>query len=209
MIVSVKNIYCVGRNYPLHAKELNNTVPSTPFLFSKPTHALVEANGREIVLPADSGEIHHELEFVVRVGRAYEPGLTVDDLVDQMALGIDFTLRDIQNELKEKRYPWLLAKGFPNSAVLTAWSPFEGLEASAKYDFTLEKNGQEVQRGNIKDMLFDLPTLLEFTAKHFGLDQGDILYTGTPAGVGPVAEGDRLALKWNQKQLGEFTVKLK
>lgn len=208
MPVNVKNIYCIGRNYPLHAKELNNAIPTSPFLFSKPTHALVEANGQSILLPGDRGEIHYELEFVVHVASRYEPGIKLEELIDLKALGIDFTLRDVQNDLKEKRYPWLLAKGFPNSAVLTKWTPFEGLETSMKYDFTLEKNGQEVQRGNIKDMLFNLPNLLEFCAKHFGLDQGDILFTGTPAGVGPVADGDYLVLKWNEEQHGDCKIKL-
>ncbi|WP_088227922.1 fumarylacetoacetate hydrolase family protein [Desulfosporosinus sp. FKB] len=207
--MEIKNIFCIGRNYPLHAKELNNAVPSEPLIFSKPTHALAEANDHEMVLPKGCGEIHHELEFVVHISRSYEPGLTTDDLIDQIALGIDFTLRDVQSQLKEKGYPWLLAKGFPNSAVLTPWLPFEGLEAFGSSDFTLEKNGREVQRGNIKDMYFTVPSLLEYIAKHFGLGKGDILFTGTPAGVGPVAEGDCLLMKWNQEIMGQFRVTLK
>ena len=208
MTVSIKNIYCIGRNYALHAEELNNPVPTSPFLFSKPTHAVVEANGQIISLPGDQGEVHYELEFVVHIARPYEQGIKIEDLVDKKALGIDFTLRDVQNQLKEKKYPWLVAKGFPNSAVLTAWSPFEGLEESMRCDFSLEQNGREVQRGNIKNMIFNLPAILEFCAKHFGLDAGDIVFTGTPAGVGPVADGDHLVLKWNNQQLGECMIKL-
>ncbi|MGC7873175.1 fumarylacetoacetate hydrolase family protein [Desulfosporosinus sp. SYSU MS00001] len=207
--MEIKNIFCVGRNYPLHAQELNNTVPSEPLIFSKPTHALAEANDREIILPKGCGEIHHELEFVVHISRSYEPGLTTDDLIDQIALGIDFTLRDVQSQLKEKGYPWLLAKGFPNSAVLTPWLPFEGVEAFGSSDFWLEKNGREVQRGNINDMYFTVPSLLEYIAKHFGLGKDDIIFTGTPAGVGPVAERDCLLMKWNQKIMGQFRVTLK
>lgn len=206
MTVSVKNIFCVGRNYRLHAQELNNAVPTEPLIFSKPTHALAEAKGNDVVLSGAFGEVHYELEIVVHVARAYEPGLTVEDLVDQVALGIDFTLRDVQNELKEKRYPWLKAKGFKNAAVLTPWFSFAGLEELRKHDFSLEKNGVEVQRGNIKDMLFDVLTLLEYISEHFGLDEGDILFTGTPAGVGPVADGDHLVLKWNEQKQGDFVV---
>lgn len=204
--MEIKNIYCVGRNYRLHARELNNAIPTSPFLFSKPTHALVEAKGQEIQLPGDQGAIHYEAELVVHMARPYDPNLPLEALIDQMTIGLDLTLRDVQDELKKKAYPWLLAKGFPNSAVLSAWLPFEGLEKTAEYDFALEKNGQEVQRGNIKDMIFDLPTLLEFSAKHFGLDAGDIIFTGTPAGVGPLAPHDELVLKWQEKTMGSCKV---
>ena len=208
MAIEVKNIYCIGRNYRLHAQELNNAVPTSPFLFGKPTHALAQANGQAILLPGDRGSVHYEAELVVHIARPYEPGLPLEELIDQMAIGLDLTLRDAQDELKKKGYPWLLAKGFPNSAVLTEWLPFEGLEATRTHDFTLERNGQEVQRGNIQDMIFDLPTILEFSAKHFGLGQGDIIFTGTPAGVGALANGDHLVLKWKEEKLGECTVKL-
>ncbi len=100
---SIRNIYCVGRNYALHAKELQNEVPTAPFLFSKPTHALAEAKGQEVILPGDRGSIHFEVELVIRIGRPYEKGIKVDDIVDGMAVGIDFTLRDVQNELKKKK----------------------------------------------------------------------------------------------------------
>jgi 2-keto-4-pentenoate hydratase/2-oxohepta-3-ene-1,7-dioic acid hydratase in catechol pathway len=208
-ILNIKNIYCVGRNYVLHAQELNNAVPSSPFLFSKPTHALAQANGQPLLLPGGRGEIHYEAEFVVHIAHAYEPGIKPEELIDKFTVGLDLTLRDVQAELKKKSLPWLLAKGFPNSAVLAEWLPFEGLAAAMAHDFTLEKNGQEVQRGNIKDMLFDLPTLWEFSAKHFGLAEGDILFSGTPAGVGPVQDGDHFNLKWQEKSVGAFIAQLK
>lgn len=206
--MSIKNIYCVGRNYKLHAQELNNAIPTTPFLFTKPTHALAEANGQALVLPGGQGGVHYEVEFVVHIAKAYEPGIKVEELIDKVAVGVDLTLRDVQDELKKKGYPWLLAKGFPNSAVLSKWLPFNGLEPAMSYDFTLEKNGEEIQRGNIKDMIFDLPTILEFSAKHFGLGQGDIIFTGTPAGVGPVQNGDQFLLKWKEEKVGEFSVRI-
>jgi len=208
MNMNVKNIFCVGRNYSEHAHELNNAVPESPLLFTKPTHALVEANGQPIVLPGDRGEIRYEVELVVHIARKYEPGIRMEDLIDKMAIGIDLTLRDVQNELKEKGYPWVLGKGFINSAVVTPFIPFDGMEACMQQDFSLVKNGQEVQRGNIKGMIFDLPTVFAYAAKHIGLDQGDIFFTGTPAGVGPISDGDELVCKWGEKQLGSCIIKL-
>lgn len=205
---SIKNIICVGRNYVQHAQELNNPVPQVPLLFTKPTHALAEANGSEIIFPGDRGQIQYEVELVFHIRRQYEPGIKVDDLVDQMAIGIDFTLRDVQTELKGKGYPWVLAKGFINSAVLTPWQTFTGLKASMEVDFSLDKNGQQVQRGNMKNMIFDLPTIIDYTARHLGLDQGDIIFTGTPAGVGPVLDGDRFTCKLAEKELGECIIRL-
>lgn len=205
---SIRNIYCVGRNYALHAKELQNEVPTSPFLFSKPTHALVEAKGQEVILPGDRGSVHFEVELVVRIGRTYEPGMKVDDIVDRMAVGIDFTLRDVQSELKKKSYPWLLAKGFPNSALLSRFIAFPGVEACKKADFALLKNGEQAQLGNIGHMIFDLQTLIDFSAHHFGLGEGDIIFTGTPEGVGPISDGDRLSLVWDEQTLGECTIKL-
>ncbi|NMA69837.1 MAG: fumarylacetoacetate hydrolase family protein [Desulfitobacterium sp.] len=202
----IKNIYCVGRNYILHAKELNNPVPESPFLFTKPTHALVESQGQTIVMPQERGSIHYEVELVIHIGEKYEPGKEADELIDKIAIGIDFTLRDVQGELKKKGLPWLLAKGFPNAAVLSSWLPFEGLESIARYDFALEKNGEEVQRGNIKDMLFDIPTLIEFCGKNLGLAEGDIIFTGTPAGVGPISKGDHFILKWKDEKVGDFFI---
>ncbi|MBC2722411.1 fumarylacetoacetate hydrolase family protein [Desulfosporosinus sp.] len=208
MLKSIKNIVCVGRNYVQHAQELNNPVPQVPLLFTKPTHSLAEANGSELILPGNRGQIQYEVELVFHIARRYEPGIKVDDLVDQMAIGIDFTLRDVQTDLKGKGHPWVLAKGFINSAVITPWQPFEGLETLMNIDFSLEKNGQEVQRGNMKNMIFDLPTVVEYTAMHLGLGQGDIIFTGTPAGVGPVLDGDTLTCKLAEQELGSCIIKL-
>lgn len=204
----IKNVYCIGRNFVLHAKELNNEVPTVPFLFSKPTHALVEANGGIVTLPGTQGAVHYEIELVIKIGREYQPGLTVDELVDQMALGIDFTLRDVQSEMKKKGLPWLIAKGFPNSALLTRFIDFPGEEECKKIDFSLLKNGEQVQRGTIRDLLFNLQSIIDFTAKNFGLGEGDILFTGTPEGVGQIHDGDHLALVWGEDVLGQSQIKL-
>lgn len=205
---NIRNIYCVGRNYALHAKELNNEVPDSPFLFSKPTHALVKAEGQKISLPGDRGGVHYEVELVIHIGKDYEKGMKVDELVDSMALGIDFTLRDVQSELKKKGYPWLLAKGFPNSAPITKFIPFPGVEECKNMNFSLVKNGEQVQCGNIKNMLFDMQALVDFAAVHFGLGKGDIIFTGTPEGVGPIAHGDYLSFVWGDDVLGECTIEL-
>ncbi|WP_254842734.1 fumarylacetoacetate hydrolase family protein [Bacillus sp. MRMR6] len=203
------NIYCVGRNYAAHAKELQNEVPASPMLFSKPTHALVEAAGQEVLLPNNRGSIHFETELVIRMGKAYEKGMTVDEMAEGMAIGIDFTLRDVQSELKKKGHPWLLAKGFPNSALVSQFIPFPGTEELKKSDFSLLKNGEKVQQGNIKSMIFDLQTIIEFTAENFGLGEGDLIFTGTPEGVGPITDNDHLSLLWGNTVLGECLIKLK
>lgn len=201
------NIYCVGRNYAAHAKELQNEVPTSPMLFSKPTHALIEAAGKEISLPSNRGSIHFETEIVIRMGKQYEKGIKVEDIVDSMAIGIDFTLRDVQSELKKKGHPWLLAKGFPNSAVVSKFIPFPGIEEMKKIDFSLQKNGEKVQQGNINNMIFDLQTIIDFTALNFGLGEGDLIFTGTPEGVGPVNDNDHLTLLWGNSILGEGFIK--
>ena len=204
----IKNIYCVGRNYRAHAKELNNPVPTSPFLFSKPTHAVAEANGQVVSLPGDRGSVHYETELVLRIGKSYEKGMTVDEIVDGLAIGLDLTLRDVQDVLKEKRYPWLLAKGFPNAAILTKFIDFPGEEACEKTNFSLLINGSQVQEGNIQSLIFDFQTLIDFCAKHFGLGEGDIIFTGTPEGVGPLANRDELTLVWGEEVLGKAKVNL-
>lgn len=204
----VNNIYCVGRNYAEHAKELQNEVPTSPMLFSKPTHALVEATGQKVLLPGNRGSIHFETEIVIKIGNQYEKGIKVDELVESMAIGIDFTLRDVQSELKKKGHPWLLAKGFPNSALVSKFISFPGIEELKKKDFSLIKNEENVQQGNIKNMLFDLQTIIDFTALNFGLGEGDLIYTGTPEGVGLVMDKDHLTLLWGNSVLGECFIKL-
>jgi fumarylpyruvate hydrolase len=205
---TIRNIYCVGRNYRLHAEELGNSVPTSPMIFSKPTHALVEANGQEIEIIGTRGEVHYEAELVLHIGKDYTSGMAVDEAVDKMALGIDFTLRDVQTELKKKGHPWLPAKGFRNSAVITPFAVFPGSKACAETEFSMLRNGQEAQRGNIQDMLFDFSTILSFIHGNFGLGAGDIIYTGTPAGVAAVSDGDRLALLWGENQLGDCIIRL-
>ncbi|SFL26630.1 2-keto-4-pentenoate hydratase/2-oxohepta-3-ene-1,7-dioic acid hydratase (catechol pathway) [Paenibacillus sp. 1_12] len=204
----IRNIYCVGRNYGLHAAELGNDIPEEPMIFMKPTHALTPIHGQTIALPGDRGEVHFETELVLHVGQDYQAGMTVDSLIDTMALGIDFTLRDVQSVIKKKGQPWMPAKGFLNSAALTELRPFIGFEGIRQTEFSLRINDTEAQRGNINDMIFNLQVIVDYIAKHYGLGKGDIIYTGTPAGVGAVHPGDKFQLLWGSETLGEFTIGL-
>lgn len=209
MVHTIRNIYCVGRNYGLHAAELGNDVPDEPMIFIKPTHALAPLDGGELALPGDRGELHYETELVIRIGRDYAPGVQVDELADGMALGIDFTLRDVQSVIKKKGQPWLPAKGFLNSAPLGPFKPFPGVAALKAQEFVLKKNGAEAQRGNVNDMIFDLQTIVDYIARHYGLGAGDIIYTGTPAGVASVSDGDLLELFWGGERFGSAVIRLR
>ncbi|WP_309120104.1 fumarylacetoacetate hydrolase family protein [Paenibacillus sp.] len=202
------NVYCIGRNYALHAKELGNEVPKSPIVFLKPTHALVPFEGT-VPMPAGVGEVHHEAEIVLRVAKAYEPGANVDDLIDRMTLGLDFTLRDVQSELKSKGQPWLAAKGFRHSAPICEWMRFPGAAAIQDVEFQLMKNGETAQRGNARDMIFSLQALVDHLGTNYGLGEGDVIFTGTPAGVGPVADGDALELALEGQTVGACVISMK
>ena len=206
-MTQVRNVYCIGRNYALHARELGNEVPKEPIVFLKPTHAVVPFAGK-LSLPGTAGEVHHEAEIVLRIAKRYERGAAADELVDAMTLGLDLTLRDVQSALKRDGHPWLAAKGFPNSAPVCPWMPFPGSAAAAAAEFELRINGKTAQRGCAKDMLFPFSRLLAFLGERFGLDAGDVVFTGTPAGVGPLSSGDALELIWDGTPVGSCTVEL-
>ncbi|PYE52394.1 fumarylacetoacetate hydrolase family protein [Paenibacillus barcinonensis] len=207
MLTNICNVYCVGRNYKLHAEELGNAVPDEPMIFMKPSHAVVALNGEALELPASKGEVHYEAELVIRIGRDYEPGVRVDELVDAYAFGIDFTLRDVQTVIKKKGHPWTAAKGFRNSAPITAFQTFPGAAAMVEKDFALMKNGVQVQRGNISNMIFSLQDIVDYVGHHYGLGPGDVIFTGTPEGVGAANAGDVLELAWDGTVLGACTIK--
>lgn len=204
--VNVKNLYCVGRNYKLHAEELGNQLPTEPLIFLKPSHAAVPLDKQIIHLPTNAGMVHYEGELVLHIGRDYAPGMTVEDLVDTIGLGLDFTLRDIQDNLKKKGLPWTAAKGFKNAAPVTPFFAFPGMETLEATDFTVVKNGEEVQRGNVKSMIFSLQTVIDYIALHYGLGKDDVIFTGTPAGVGPAVSGDSFELRWGGKTLGQCLI---
>jgi len=206
---TIRNIYCVGRNYALHAAELGNAVPESPMIFMKPSHAAVEMNGQTIQLPGHLGEVHFEAEVVLSIGREYEAGIKLEELVDAFALGIDLTLRDVQSELKKKGHPWLAAKGFKNSAPMGAFLPFPGEHSMNQTNFSLFINDTKVQNGNTSNMIFSMQTIIDHIAEAYGLGPGDLIYTGTPAGVGALANGDRLSLQWGDESAGLCIIQLK
>jgi fumarylpyruvate hydrolase len=203
----IRNVYCVGRNYKLHAAELGNAVPESPMIFMKPTHAVVPMNGEAIGLPSAFGSIHYEAELVVRIGKPYESGVQAKDIIDSFALGMDFTMREVQDILKNKQHPWLKAKGFKASAPLTKFQQLSSLEELSAETFSLTINGIEKQRGHIEDTIFNLQTLVDEIGTHYGLSEGDIIFTGTPAGVGPIKDGDQMKLCWGETLLGECVIK--
>ncbi|WP_248930686.1 fumarylacetoacetate hydrolase family protein [Paenibacillus hamazuiensis] len=201
---SIGNVYCVVRNYSLHTAESGNAVPESPMVFLKPTYSVVDMGEGEIGLPGDQGEVHYEAELVLRISRTYRPGLPVDELVDAMTLGIDFTLREVQTKMKLKGYPWLPAKGFLNSAPIGKWRPFPGAEAVATGEFILYRNGEIAQLGRPSDMIFELQKLIDFIGTRFGLGEGDIIFTGTPSGAAAIADGDLFELFWGEEPIGKF-----
>jgi fumarylpyruvate hydrolase len=201
----VKNIYCVGRNFGLHAKELGNEVPEQPLIFTKPTHALSEATGT-LSFPKSLHPIHHEVEIVLWIGDTYDSGKPLEQLIAGFAVGIDFTARDLQSDLKAKGHPWVLAKGFPNSAVLAPFQVIQTTEELQHISFGLRKNGQLVQHGTPREMVFDFATIIHYIGTHLGLGPGDLIFTGTPAGVGPVQDQDVLELLLNGTVQGTCTV---
>ncbi len=186
-------IICIGRNYADHAKELNNAVPTKPLVFMKPPSALL-VNNKPFYYPEFSKDIHYELEVVLKIarnGRHVQPEFA-HKYYNKVALGIDFTARDLQQKCKEKGHPWEIAKGFDGSAVLSEFVSIKDLEDKEAIEFRLSKNGEDVQKGNTKDLIFSFDYIITYVSQFFKLQQGDLIYTGTPAGVGPVQVGDKL-----------------
>ena len=188
-------IICIGRNYADHAKELNNPVPQQPVVFMKPASALL-VNQKPFYYPEFSEDIHYELEVVLKIknnGRHVQPDFA-DNYYDEIGLGIDFTARDLQSRCKQKGHPWEIAKAFDHSAVLGDFVPISRLNRNA-IEFKLEKNGATVQHGNTKDLLFTFNDIIVYVSQFFKLQTGDLIFTGTPAGVGPIKIGDELVGK--------------
>lgn len=185
-------IFCIGRNYIDHAKELNNPVPSQPLVFMKPATALLKDN-RDFFYPDFTQDLHYEAEIVLRIcknGKHVQPQFA-HKYFDKITIGIDFTARDLQNKCKAKSHPWEIAKGFDHSAPVGQWIDIAEKNLNA-LPFSLKKNGATVQNGNTSDMIFPFDQLIAHISKFFTLQNGDFIFTGTPAGVGPVQVGDQL-----------------
>ena len=201
-------IICIGRNYHEHARELNNPVPDKPVFFMKPDSALVIRN-RPFFYPDFSSDIHHEIEVVIkinRLGRSIEPRFA-SRYYSEIALGVDFTARDLQSECKKNGLPWEIAKGFDYSAPVSKFLPVESFEDVHKLDFHLDINGKRVQTGNTSEMIFSFEQVISYVSRFITLKTGDLIYTGTPAGVGPVSQGDRLTGYIQDKKMLDFPVK--
>jgi 2-keto-4-pentenoate hydratase/2-oxohepta-3-ene-1,7-dioic acid hydratase in catechol pathway len=201
-------IFCVGRNYSEHAKELNNAVPTEPVIFMKPTTALLKDNA-PFYYPDFSKSIHYECELVVKInknGKHIQEKFAAK-YYDEITVGIDFTARDVQNKLKEKGLPWELAKGFDGSAVVGDFTAKDALQNDGTLLFSLKKNNTIVQQGNSSDMIFSIEKIIAFVSSYFTLQKGDLIYTGTPAGVGEVVIGDTLEGYLFDKKLLQCNIK--
>jgi 2-keto-4-pentenoate hydratase/2-oxohepta-3-ene-1,7-dioic acid hydratase in catechol pathway len=190
-------VVCVGRNYAEHAKELNNPVPSEPLLFIKPGSCVV-AMDESFAIPAERGAVHYEAEIAVLIGKPLSKKPSAEearDAISGFAPALDLTLRDLQDALKKKSYPWEIAKSFDGACVLAPFVPGDAVEDLADLGIRLSLNGELRQDGNSRDMLTPILPLIQHIAGHFSLQPGDVILTGTPAGVGPLQSGDELQLE--------------
>jgi len=188
-------VVCVGRNYAEHAKELNNAIPSSPMLFIKPATSVVGLDA-PMAIPEDKGSCHHELEVSVLIGKTLCNATAGEakEAILGYGLGLDLTLRDVQNKLKEKGHPWEVAKAFDGACPLSPFVPATGIENPLKLALLLERNGQCQQKGDTSEMITSMFDLIAFMSATFTLCPGDVIMTGTPAGVGPLVSGDSLRL---------------
>jgi len=201
-------IICIGRNYIEHAKELNNPLPEKPVFFLKPDTSLLLRN-RPFFYPEFSNEIHYETELVIKINRngKHIQEKFANNYFNHVGLGIDFTARDIQQNCKQKGLPWEVAKGFDNSAPLSKIISMDELDDAENIKFHLELNGQTVQDGSSKDMIFSFEKIISYLSQFITLKMGDLIYTGTPAGVGPVKIGDHLVGYLEDKKMLDFKIK--
>ncbi len=201
-------IICIGRNYSEHARELNNPIPAKPIFFMKPDSSLLLGN-KPFFLPEFSSEIHHELEIVIKICRL---GKHIDEkfayrYYNEITAGIDFTARDLQNKCKKEGHPWEIAKAFDASAVLGKFLNLSLVGNINKISFSLKVNDKIVQQGNTADMLYDVDTIISYISKFVTLKIGDIIFTGTPAGVGQVSLNDHLEGFIEEKKVFDFKIK--
>lgn len=184
-------IICIGRNYADHAKELKNDLPTEPLYFLKPDTALLPA-GNAFYMPDFTTDLHYECELVVKIKKVGKniPLKFAGDYFDEVTLGIDFTARDIQEECKKKGLPWEKAKGFDNSAPMGERFLLKHEIDLGNLNFFLHKNGNQVQHGNTSDLIFSIETIISYVSQFITLKTGDLIFTGTPAGVGPTTIGD-------------------
>ena len=201
-------IICIGRNYSDHINELGNTRPSYPVVFLKPDSSIIAKN-QNFIIPAFSNEIHHEVELVIKINKV---GKHIDQsyankYYNEIGLGIDFTARDIQNNLKEQGHPWEKSKAFDNSCLVGDFINKDKFDDLSKIDFSLKKNNELVQMGNSSNMLWKVDELISYISQYFTLKIGDLIFTGTPSGVSKVNSEDLLEGYINSNKM--FSLKVK
>ncbi len=201
-------LICIGRNYTEHIKELENEKPTDPVVFLKPDTAIL-LKKQPFFIPDFSDDVHHEVEILVKINKVgkYIDRKFAHKYYDEIGLGIDFTARDLQNKLKEKGLPWEKAKAFDGAAVIGDWIPVNKIEDVNNINFSLYKNNHIVQQGNTSHMLWKIDELIEYVSKYFTLKIGDIIFTGTPAGVSKVITNDKLKGFIENTQMFSITIK--
>ncbi|HLV23335.1 MAG TPA: fumarylacetoacetate hydrolase family protein [Moheibacter sp.] len=200
-------IICIARNYAEHAKELNNEIPENPVFFLKPDTAVLQKD-KDFYLPEFSQNVQYEAEVVLKIsksGKYIQPEFALN-YFDQITLGIDFTARDLQSQLKSKGHPWEIAKAFDNSAVVGDFLDKKEFDLN-NLEFRMEKNNEIVQKGITTQMIHDFSTIISEASKYFTLKTGDLIFTGTPAGVGQVMENDLLEGWIQERKVFEVRVK--
>jgi len=201
-------IICIGRNYSDHVKELNSETPSEPVYFLKPDSSLL-INNKPFFLPGFSKEMHHELEVVLQISRL---GKNIDRkfahrYYNKLTLGIDFTARDLQRECIKKGLPWEISKGFDNSAVVGSFIDIDVITDKSSINFYLEKNGIKVQEGNTSNMIFSFDKIISYVSGYMTLKTGDLIFTGTPSGIGEVQVNDHLTAFLEGRNVLDFYVR--
>lgn len=201
-------IICIGRNYAKHIEELENEKPENPVIFLKPDSAILAKN-QPFFIPPFSDDVHYEVEILVKINKVgkYIQEKFAHKYYDEIGLGIDFTARDLQNQLKDKGLPWEKSKAFDGSALIGQFLPKESLGDLKNLDFKLSKNETLVQEGNTNAMLWKVDELIAYVSQFFTLKKGDVIFTGTPAGVGRVLENDILTGTIQNKEM--FSIKVK
>ena len=201
-------IIAIGRNYAEHAKELNNPIPTVPVIFMKPDTAVLKDN-KPFYHPEFSTDIHHEIELVLKISKEgkHITQKFADSYFDEIGLGIDFTARDIQQKHKEKGLPWELAKAFDNSAPISKFIPKSTYKDLSNLNLRLNLNDNTVQEGNTKDLLFSFEHIISFVSQYITLKKGDLIFTGTPKGVGKVNIGDHLCGYLEDEKLLDFYIR--
>ena len=200
-------IFCIGKNYAAHAMEMNSEVPDKPMVFMKPSTAILN-NNKPFYHPEFTSNVHYEVEVILKIsknGKHINPKFALD-YFEEIGLGIDFTARDVQSECKKKGHPWEIAKAFDHSAVIGKFVSAKDLDLD-NLEFSLTKNGEVVQKGNTKDLIYNFKTIVSYISTIFTLKITDLIMTGTPEGVGPVEIGDHLVGYLGEMKMFECEVK--